>query len=184
VTLRLLAALPALLLSACILSLQPLYTDADVAFDAALLGTWKPADAATSWTCTKSERGAYRVVFVDERGRKGDFSMHLVAIGAERFLDLFPVEASGSRQNAFYGDHWIPAHTFVRLLAVGANLEMELLDEERLRKLLAERPRTIAHETVGGRIVITASTAELQRFLVEQAGTPGAFRPLSLHKAA
>ena len=172
---RLLTVLPALALSACVLSLEPLYGDADLTFDPALVGTWKPVDEPESWKCRKSEDGAYRVVYTDERGRKGEFSVHLLSIDGKRFLDLFPVETATTR-NPFYSDHWIPAHTFARVLSMTPALKLAIFDQDWLEKLLAKQPEALAHKIVGGHVVITAATDEVKHFLSTHADTPGAFR--------
>lgn len=175
---RLLVALPALLLSACVLSLDPAYSDADKTFDASLVGTWKPVDAAETWKCRKSEDGAYRVTYTDERRRKGEFSVHLLTVDGKRFLDFFPVDTSKAT-NALYADHWIPAHTFAQVLSTEPSLRLAILDQEWLEKRLAEKPAELAHRVVGGHVVIVASTAELRTFLAAHTETPGAYRPTS-----
>jgi hypothetical protein len=172
---RLLAALAALALSACVVSLEPAYSDADKVFDSSLVGTWKPVDAAETWKCRKSDDGGYRVTYTDERRRKGDFSVQLLSIDGKQFLDFFPVDTS-TATNALYADHWIPAHTFARVLSTSPGLRLAILDQEWLEKRLAEKPAELAHRVVGGHVVIVASTAEVRAFLSAHTDTPGAFR--------
>jgi len=74
-----------LALTGCIVSLRPLYRDGDVVFEPALVGTWKPADANETWACAADDHGGYRVAYTDEKQRKGEFSVHLVAFGGQRF---------------------------------------------------------------------------------------------------
>jgi len=171
-------------LAGCVLSLQPLYGDRDLVFEPALLGTWKPADDPVSWQCTQSGERAYRIVYTDEKGRRGEFSAHLMAIDGKRFLDLFPLPPP-EPLNSFYTDHWIAGHTFARVVTVGKTLELAVLDQEWLKRFLREAPRAIRHEVVGDDIVLTAPTKELQRFLLAHLDTAGAFRPtLSLRRAS
>jgi hypothetical protein len=172
---RLLAALPALVLSACVVSLEPAYDDADKVFDASLVGTWTPRDAAESWRCRKSDDGGYRVTYTDERRRKGEFSVQLLTIDGKRFLDFFPVETS-TATNALYADHWIAAHTFAQVLSTSPALRLAILDQEWLEKRLAEKSAELAHRVVGRHVVIVASTAEIRAFLAAHTDTPGAFR--------
>jgi hypothetical protein len=181
---RLLAALPALALSACVLSLEPAYSDGDTAFDAALVGTWKPMDAAETWKCRKSDEGGYRVTYTDDRGHKGEFAVHLLAVDGKRFLDFFPVDTSKAT-NALYADHWIPAHTFAQVLSTSPGLRLAILDQEWLEKRLAEKPAELAHRMLRTHVVILASTTEIRTFLSTHTETPGAFRStLELRKTS
>ena len=181
--LRLLAILSAWLLSGCVVSLDPLYPGAETTFDAALVGTWKPADAAETWKCRRSDDG-YRVTYTDERGRRGEFSVRLATVEGKRFLDFYPIETS-TAQNALWADHWIPAHTFAQLLATEPGLRLAIVDQEWLEKRLAEKPSELAHRVVGSHVVIVASAADIRTFLARHTDTPGAFRAtLELKKAS
>jgi len=159
----------------CVLSLDPLYSDADLAFDPALLGIWKPADANEAWECRKDDHGGYRVLYTDEQGRRGEFSAHLLAVQGERFLDLFPAPPPATL-NSFYTDHWVAGHTFARVLGIGAELKLAVLDEEWLAERLARHPRELSHRTANGQLLITATAADLQHFLIANLGAAGAFR--------
>jgi hypothetical protein len=173
-----------LVFAGCVLSLQPLYTQSEVGFDPALVGTWKPADASVTWKCTRARDGGYRVVYTDEKGRRGEFAARLVTVQGKRFLDLFPLPPPASL-SPFYTDHWIAGHTVAGVLEIGKTLELAVLDEEWLKKLLAQHPQAIHHEIVGGDVVLTASTQDLQRFLLAHLETAGAFRrALSLRRAS
>jgi hypothetical protein len=165
-----------LVLTGCLLSLQPIYADRDLVFEPALLGSWSPADAAETWRCTRDERGGYRLRYTDEQGRRAEFSAHLLAVQGRRFLDLAPIALPRS-MNALYTDHWIGAHSFAHVVGIeGGVLRLAVLDEDWLKKFLAENPDAIGHATVGGEVVLTASPAETQRFLLAHLDTPGAFR--------
>ncbi len=61
----------------------------------------------------------------------------------------------------------VPAHTFPKVTRIDPVLEMAFLDPDRLEKLLNQDPAALRHEkTADKRIVITASTADLQRFII------------------
>jgi hypothetical protein len=64
-------------------------------------------------------------------------------------------------------------------------LELAVLDENWLRRHLAATPGALAHTEIGGRLVLTASTKELQRFLAANRASPGAYgAPLVLRRAS
>ena len=165
-----------LLLSSCILSLTPAYQTKDLVSEPALVGTWKPADEPESWTCAAGPDRGYRVTHTDEKGRTGAYAAHLFTLQGHRFLDLVPAPLPESA-NALYADHWIPGHTIARVLALRDDrLELAVLDEDWLKRLLAADPRAIRHEIVAGDVLLTARTKDLQRFLLDHLATPGAFR--------
>lgn len=146
--------------------------------------TWRPADADETWECRKSEDGAYRVAYTDEKGRKGEFSVHLLSLEGKRFLDFLPLDPPATL-NSFYTDHLVPTHTFARVLAIEPSLRLSILDEQWLTKHLERHPGALAHKIVCGQIVVTASTRELQRFLLAHLETAAAFRPtLELRRAS
>ncbi len=179
------ALLPMLaMLAGCVLTLEPLYGVNDVAFEPALLGTWRPFDANELWRCTRGRDGGYRVAYTDEKRRTGEFAVRLLKIAGERFLDFAPLPLPSSL-NSLYTDHWVPSHTFARVLKLESTLEIAILDKDWLRTQLAAHPDALAHAEIGGQLLLTASTKELQRFLTANLATPGAFRPtLALRRAS
>ncbi|HUP47019.1 MAG TPA: hypothetical protein VM779_16045, partial [Thermoanaerobaculia bacterium] len=51
------------------------------------------------------------------------------------------------------------------------------LDDKWLTSHLKENPNALRHEWIGKELLITASTAELQAFLLRHVSTKGAFAP-------
>jgi hypothetical protein len=75
-------------------SLNPLYTDKDLVFDAALLGEWVGTDSGDGGLkFNKDGDKAYQVIMTDNNGgeiKRTFYSGHLLAIGDHRFLDIVP----------------------------------------------------------------------------------------------
>jgi hypothetical protein len=162
--------------SGCLVSLQPLYNDKDLVFESKLLGVWKDTESSISWDCRRDGEKSYQVVFTDEKGRKATFAAHLLEVEGQRFIDLFPV-TSGLRVNALLLDHLVPVHTFAHVLSVEPELRFAILDEDWLKKRLAVDPKVLRHERRDDDVVVTASAEELQRFLLANLASKGAFRP-------
>jgi len=183
----------ALLLGGCIpvLSLHPLYRQADVVFDQALLGTWgDPNDDGPSWKFSRLENAdqvlskdevkevsdkVYELTLSDEKGHKGRFVACLIKLSGGLFLDVYPAQfPSGQTEveemtlmyNAFL---FIPAHTFLRIDSIGSQLKMCMTDDDSLKKLLDEEPNAIGHEDLDGMPILTAPTAKLQAFVCRHA---------------
>ena len=174
---KLLPVLAVLLIGGCVLSLEPIATEADRVFDRDLVGTWKPTDASETWRCKAVDGATYRITYTDEKHRRAEFAASLFALGKDRFLDLSP-EPLPTTLNSLYADHWVPAHTVARVLGTRPKLVLAILDQDWLEKHVAANPTALAHEVIRGQIVITATTKEFQHFVLANLETEGAFRPM------
>jgi hypothetical protein len=163
-------------LAGCVPSLNPLYTEKDLIFEAALLGVWgELEDAVETWDFQRAgdkESKAYRLVYTDEDGKRGEFKAHLVRLENGMYLDLYPEPAAleESRRNDFYKSHFLLVHTFARVLRIEPELQMAFINPDRLKEVLEKEPGAIRHERLDeSSIVLTAAAAELQRFVVKHA---------------
>ena len=171
-----------LMLSGCVSSLNPIYTEQDLIFDAGLLGVWTDEEATESWAFTFSDENEYKVVYTDEKGKKGEFKAHLLKTEGKTFLDLTPVRPQLS-QNDFYKSHFLALHTFVQILQTSPTVQISYLEPEWLKKYLDKNPSALRHEKISGEILLTASPKELQKFLLTHLKTEGAFsKPISVKR--
>jgi len=189
------------LLGGCIpvLSLHPLYNEKDVVFDEKLLGSWVEDPNSPETTCefkrADTNDNAYRLIFSDKEGRKGLFVAYLVKLKDKLFLDV--CSATWEQQleqqdpnnvnflvynyyNAFF---LIPAHTFIKINSVEPQLKMQVTDDEKMKEFLKADPDAVKHEFLeeglgpghGLRSILTASTKELQAFILKYADNPRVF---------
>ena len=168
-----------------VISLHPLYTKENVVFDKKLLGTWAddPNEPEVTWQFESADEAkkSYNLVFTGEDGLKGSFVVHLVKLKDSLFLDIFPSKAPwdlddpNESQWPYNSLFMIPAHTFVKVDSLAPKLKLRLMLETQLEKLLEENPDAIAHVEVEDRPVLTASTKELQAFILEYADTDKLF---------
>ena len=180
-TKKLLFYLLAALLGGCIpvMSLHPLYTEENLVFEEKLLGIWVD-DANGTWEFRRPDKSekAYELVLSSPEGNRGSFVANLVKLENSLFLDVypkqFPCELEDPNKtewhyNAFF---YMPAHTFIKIDSIEPQLRMRLTDDEKMGELLAEDPNVVKHEVVedyDGGIVLTASTKELQAFVLKYA---------------
>ena len=178
---KILFYLLAALLGGCVpvMSLNALYTKENVLFEEKLLGTWvdDPNNPETTWVFDRMEEpNAYNLVFSDKEGKKGSFVVHLVKLEDSLFLDVFPDEFPCDTDDPNKTD-WlynvfflVPAHTFIKIDAIQPQLKMRLTNEEKLmEELLEDDPNAVKHTSIKGRIILTASTKELQAFVLKHA---------------
>jgi len=151
-----------LLLTGCVVSLHPVYTEGDIVFEPALVGRW--AEGPDVFHFEKAGDKSYRATYTDESGASGRFTAHLLKLDGDLYLDLFPEEPD-LKENDFYKMHIVAAHTFMRVKQISPRLQMAFMDYDWLDKLLEKTPEAIKHEKQEDRVIITASTKELQAFL-------------------
>lgn len=157
-------------LSACVPSLHELYTEKDLVFDPALLGDWveDKADSTSTLTFAKGEGKEYKLVSADGDNRS-TLIAHLVRLGDNLFLDLASDPSLDCHTLAW------PVHMFVLVTQTGPALQMRDFDEDWLKVFLTKNPGALKHEVVDKDIIVTASTKQLQSFLLRHVNTKAAF---------
>lgn len=172
-TRTLLLYLTFIFLAGCVPSLHPLYTEKDAFFEQKLLGCW--TDGKDTWKFQKAaDPNAYSLTMT-KKGDLGKFDAHLVKIENMIFMDLFP-QKPDLKTNDFYKLHLLPAHTFIKVEQIEPKLTLSVMDPETIKEMLENDPNIIKHEILDDkRIVLTASTKELQDFLKEHADDKGLF---------
>jgi hypothetical protein len=175
-----------------IMSLQPLLTEENLTFDERLLGSWveDANNPKSSWEfsrlssadpnmfpeATKDMRGRiYRLDLRDKDNHKGVFIAILGRLGSKLFLDIFPAsfpsgQADTKKVELLYNAvFFVRTHTFVRIEIASDELKMKLTDDEKFKDLIQAEPNAIQYDTVESRIVLTASTKDLQAFAMKYA---------------
>jgi hypothetical protein len=160
----------ALLLTGCLPSLHPLYNDKTLIFKEELIGKWM-GDDDVLWRFTRAGDKEYELRIREDEKEVGRFSAHLTQIEGLMFLDLYPDDEQLKDLSDFYKMHILPVHTFMKVDQINPNLRLRMIDYEKVEKMLEDDPNLIKHETVEDRIVLTASTEELQNFVVEHVET-------------
>jgi hypothetical protein len=171
----------AVLLGGClpVISLHPLFTKENLVFEEKLLGTWvdDTNSPEVTWEFERiaEPEKAYKLIFSDDKGKKGLFVTHLVKLENRLFLDVYPAELPWEQEdpnnlkwpyNTFF---LIPAHTFIKVSSIEPQLKMRLTICDEMEKLLKEDPNAVKHTSLEDRLVLTASTKELQAFVLKHA---------------
>jgi len=181
-TKKVLFYLLAAFLGGCIpvMSLHSLYTKEDVVFEEKLLGIWvdDPNNPKNTWEFSRIEEpeNAYKLLFYGDEGKKGSFIAHLVKLQNRFFLDVYPSELPWEPEdpnnvkwlyNSFF---LIPVHTFIKIEAIEPQLKIRLTDDdEKMKELLKEDPNAVKHTSIEDRLLLTATTKELQGFVIKYA---------------
>lgn len=151
-----------------VLSVHPLYFEENLIFKPGLVGTWgekqHEKDLEELWIFKKSGDNSYRLILKEKDSEDGVFEAHLFKLGKYMFLDLYPEEPVTGMD--FYKMHVIPAHSFIRVSVEGHVLRLAFFDLDWLEKNLEQNKVKIKHERRDDTIVLTASTRELQEFVL------------------
>jgi len=169
----------AVLLAACIPSVNPFYRDKDVVFDQRLLGEWQEKDNTNNpeiWKFAASTNNAYSLTVVED-GKTGEFSAHLFKLNDERFLDLIPTDCKyATDQSDLVAYSMFPGHLLARVPQIDPTLKLFFFDFDWLDNYLKENPTALEHHQEGDRMVITADTSALQNFVLKHLGTNELFK--------
>ena len=157
-----------LLLAGCVPSVHPLYTEADLIFEPALVGKWAEKDSTESWVFTKAGEKEYKLVIVDKDGEPGEFTAHLLRVQGRRFLDLYPASSFDIMRGPDYLKvHFMPVHTCLRVRELGQTLRLAFYDPKWAEEYLKKNPNAVKHEMIGDDgVLLTAQPKELQSFFL------------------
>jgi hypothetical protein len=166
----------AILMAGCVpTSVHPLYFKKDLIFIPELIGTWgNPADEeGDKLVFEQAGDNSYKMSYYESKEESGEeaswasFEAHLIRLGDNFFLDVFPEEPE--LKNDFYNLHLVPTHSFMRVAVVGDTLKLGIFDYSWLENNLEDGKVNLKHETRDDLIVLTASTEELQEFVAKYA---------------
>jgi hypothetical protein len=165
-------------------SVNPLYTEKELVLDPTLIGSWGKTNEAGRWVFTSNGAKAYTWTSQESEGTNV-FRAHLLQLGEHRFLDALLVRTTEKWEGIGRASVVMrPAHLFFQVKMTNSTLRLSALNFEWLDTLLKANPQAVAHERIqepdideseGGRVLLTASTAELQRFMLKYAADTNAF---------
>jgi len=146
------------------LSLRPLCTDEEVIFNPALVGRWKCR--SDDWIFRQMEDNLYNLTIIFSINDSLILEGRLLKLGNFTFMDV--TSRIPDVENLFA----IPVHAFLRLSLESDSLGIAYLDDS----FLDENSELIKHEVVDEHgIILTASTKELQDFVLKYAEDEKAF---------
>lgn len=120
-------------------------------------------------------------VACDEKGKMEAYVAHLVKIGDDLFMDLYP-EKEYSSLNV--SDNFFPVHTFFKIAVTENEFKMTHFDMDKLNKLFVSNLIRLRHENVDGTILITAQPKELQKFIDKYSEDESVFHNTDTYKRA
>jgi hypothetical protein len=177
----LLIAAMGLLMSGCFIkSLYPFYTKKEIVSDARILGTWLD-DQSNKWVIYQQMRGlipadsSYQIEIKDKDGNSGSFNTHLFRLNNQFYLDFYPSDGQIS-SNDFIKGSILFTHTLAKIEFSSNGIKIQWFNENWLAKLLEQNKIRIRHEELKDGLLLTASTEDLQKFIVKYGNDSQAFK--------
>jgi hypothetical protein len=167
-----LAAAAGLLAGCVVTSIYPYYTEKDLVFDPALIGNWAEAgktnDSSEFVRVERVGEKGYRATFFGN-GATNSSDVYLFRLKQQLFVDTCPTNRSLD---------FVPAHQVSKVTQLGPGfVETANLNYDWFSKLLENNPSAIRHMVLrDGRVVLTADTKDLQRFILKNVNNTNAWR--------
>ncbi len=119
------------------------------------------------------EEKSYELTVVDkDKESEMRYAAHLVDIGGDLFMDLYPITHYSSSD---FSDNYFPVHTFYKVEITENSFTMIHFDLDKLNDLFESNLIRLGHENVDGTILITAQPKELQKFFDKYADDESVF---------
>lgn len=175
-----------LVLSGCITSVHPLFTRHDLIFRPELLGSWQEGDEIMTF---KGIDSTYYSIQDVDKADTVQLIGSLGKLGNHYFLDI-TIDPDDKKLNGLDGAFLFPVHIFFKVSFENDQLTMNAFafSSDWLAKLIRERRIRIKHEVENpyysqqifdkaenDQVLLTASTEELQKFVIKYADEPKAF---------
>jgi hypothetical protein len=156
-------------------SVYPLFSENELIFDPNLLGFWKATDSNTTGQFSQIEDqnackiNAYKLIITENDGNQGNFLAGLGELQGNLFLEIYPDTSHtyNNQESGFHKQHLLGMYSFMRIEQIDPNLKVALMDYEKVSKIIEADPNVIGHEFANDKLILTASTKELQEFVVK-----------------
>lgn len=197
ITLTTAFALLLIFLSGCLTTIHPIFTEKDLAYDPKLIGKWKTENQGNKGSVVISnlategslkipgnissiKQKGYFISYLDENGKISEqYIAFLARIGKHLYFDYYPADKKEDQKiDEFFSAHLVKMHTSYRVeISNDGSFELSRLDEGYVTKLIDEKKIRISYEKdADDNTVITASTKELQQYLLKYGDEPSAYR--------
>jgi len=141
-------------------SLYPLFADKDITFNPNLVGAWNEIDNHSTYVFKKGEGKDYEITIAGKKGDTTHYKLQLGRLGKYWFFDSFPKEDP-------VDFHMIPTHLISKIWLQGDTLKFSFLESDSLIKRMGSGKLKIAATYPDDNMILTSSTEELQKVILE-----------------
>lgn len=158
-------------LSACVLSVEPVVSESAATFDTRLLGAWQVDDESDRAVISRTEGNTYVIEYTSNH-HVGRFEGRLGQLGKRVVLDVWPVPHDGEIAEP-YDDVLLPGHLLL-VLDVGTDeIRMSPIDHDALLAALDAGQVGTTHGETKTQLILHGTTEQLRAALgpyLEHAG--------------
>jgi hypothetical protein len=179
-------------MAACQPSLQPLFTEQEAMFDQNYLGNWVNDDGdIATFEKSASSGKVYSLIYKDAKTQKAaKFLVTLGRLGNSYYLDAIRRNDDLSDENEIATFGLVGIHWIFKVSRDGDVLHTAILSGEWCDQLASRNKLRVGHTKVVGtsvgfdaHTILTASTHDLQKFIVKAAQSKDAFSsPTDWHR--
>lgn len=163
-----------IILSGCVPSLYPLYTEKDLILEPLLLGEWYEANGDSIWLFNRLGNKSYELISTSFQNKTScRFKVHLIKLGDYLFLDFYPEKRT--QNDKFYDQSFIATHIFSRVTINKDKLSIAMLNPIIIDSMAKKKQIKIPYKRIENKIILTASTNELQKFILKYAENKALF---------
>ena len=170
-----------IILTHCVPSLHPFFTEDDIIEGKKLSGYWASEDEST-WLYIAPGREGHllldrekvNILSDDTTKHSSLFLVTLFKLQDQEFIDLYPSDKNLNATH-FYKSQTVNAHSLSKLEHRNDSMILYFQNPDYIEQLLEERRIRIKHERLKESFVLTASTEELQKFVLKYMDDKQAF---------
>ena len=145
-------------------SISPVFSDASATNDPRLVGTWRDSASQEGAVISLDSGTGYKIVYTEDNGKTAHFVATLGVVGSTRILNVSPDDLPGDLSD-LYKSLLLPLHAPVIIDSAGAVLRFRMFEPDSIKAYLKRNPRAIAYVDREDRVVLTAPTADVQKFV-------------------
>jgi hypothetical protein len=160
----------------CVRSIQPVLKEDQLISDDHLLGNWVSSNGKSSGIVSAAdEHKQYPLLYTDESGKKADLLVRLGKVGDMTIGEVTSAEPNPDASDV-YKTYLLPLHSFAIIKKTTPQIVMTSMNDVWLGKYIAAHPTELATAKLDeNTILITASTDDLQAFIIRHENDSGAF---------
>lgn len=186
-------------LTSCLSTVNPIFKEKDLVWEEKLLGTWQkqqeaeqivvqitratPADFGENHALRKLKGKTYAIRYQDTEDSPAlTYLGFLIKLGNNYYMDYYPADLP-IKTDRFYAAHYTKMHTCFRLdFKNDDSFALKQFSDSFLQKLIENKKIRISHEKRRDEFIVTASTEDLQQYLVKYSNVPEAYYETTTYK--
>jgi hypothetical protein len=163
----------AVMMSGCVLSIDPVIPESGALLDERLIGNWEQASGGDLAVVSRGTGGTYLIEYTSD-GRVSWFEARLGRLGKRLVLDVWPAPPD-SLQHQHDASLMVPGHVLFSL-DIGSDLvQIAPLEGDSLLEALRSGRVRLVHRESRDRLILQGTTAQLRAALTPYLERPGAF---------